>query len=140
MAPLFFSGENIMAYDNPDTLRYDLASMDFGAAVGNTTRSIKGPAGKKGRITNIGVDLTEATVFATTLGKVQVGLTGTLAAYAELNIPTASAINTTVDSTVDTNAIIAEIPADTAILITLIEGTGAGLTGIGFPFLEVAWF
>lgn len=129
-----------MAYDNPTSFRYDFPLMDFGAAAGTTTHAIKGPSGKKGRITNIGVSLSEATVFATTTGKVEVGLTGTLAAYGQLNIPTASAIKTTVDVTVDTNAVIADIPADTQVLVTLTEGTGAGLTGIGNPFLEVNWF
>lgn len=127
-------------YDNPVTLRHDLASMDFGAAAGVTTRALKGPAGKKGIIRNIGVDLSEATVFATTEGIVKVGKSGDLAAYAQLNIPTASAINTTVDESVDTNAIIADIPADTQVLVTLVEGTGAGLAGIGVPYIVVDWF
>jgi len=127
-------------YDNPIRQRIDLALMDFGAAAGNTTRAIRGPAGKKGIIRNIGVDLTEATVFATTLGQVKVGKSGALGDYAILNIPTASAINTTVDVTDDTNAVVADIPADTQVLITLVEGTGAGLAGIGYPFVEIDWF
>lgn len=128
-------------YDNPITLRYDLPLKDFGAAVGVETHPIKGPAGRQGVIRNIGVDITEATVFATTLGIVQVGKAGTLGAYATLNIPTASAINTTVDESVDTDAITsAAIPADTQILITLTEGTGAGLAGQGYPYLVIDWY
>lgn len=132
-------------YDNPTSLRYDLALMDFGAAAGNTTRAIKGPEGKQGIIRNIGCDITEATVFATTLGIVQVGLSGTLDAYAVLNIPTASGASTSVDLAVDPNAISAatlngRIPADTQVLLTLIEGTGASLAGQGFPYVEIDWF
>jgi len=126
-------------YDNPITLRYDLASMDFGGTT-TVTRAIKGPSGKQGVIRNIGVDLTEGTAWTATDGAVKVGKSGSLAAYAQLNIPTSSAANTTVDVTVDTNAVIADIPADTQVLVTLTPGTGGTLTGIGYPFLEIDWF
>jgi len=120
---------------------YNFASMDFGAAAGNTLHHIGGPAGMKGVLREVGVSLSEATVFATTLGIIQVGTVADVDAYGILNIPTASAVNTVVNSTVDTDAVIsADIAADTQVLITLIEGTGAGLTGIGEPYVIIDWY
>ena len=128
-------------YDNPIHACYNFGVMDFGAAAGVTTHQVAGPAGKQGRLKGIAVATTEATVFATTLGKVQVGKIGDLDAYGELNIPTAIAINTVVNSTDDPDAIIAaDIPAETAVQVTLVEGTGAGLTGQGQVFVYIDWF
>ena len=130
-----------MSYSNPWTCMYNFGVMDFGAAVGATTHQIAGPAGKKGRLIEVGVTLTEATVFATTLGFVRVGIIGDLDAYAELGIATAQAINTTFNSGDDTDALLEEdIPADGCIQVTLIEGTGAGLTGQGQPYVIIDWY
>lgn len=129
-----------MAYDNPQTCMYNFPNMDFGAAAGATTHSISGPTGKKGVLKEIGVVTTEATVFATTLGHVQVGTSGDLDAYGKLNIATGTADNTTFNSADDTDAIIsAQIPADTAVHVTLTEGTGAGLAGQGYPYVIIDW-
>jgi len=132
-------------YDNPIRERIDLALHDFGGAAGVYTRPIRGPKGKQGIIRNVGVDVTTATVFATTLGKVEVGTAAAPADYAQLNIPTGVAAGSTVDVADDTNAIsgaaqAGAIPADTQVLVTLTEGTGAGLAGAGFPFVEIDWF
>jgi len=123
------------------SLMYNFPNMDFGAAAGNTTHWIAGPAGKKGKLKEVGVITTEATVFATTLGKVQVGIATDLDAHAELNIATATAIKTVFNSGDDADAIIDEdIDADTALAVTLIEGTGAGLTGQGYPYVIIDWY
>ena len=135
-------------YDNPDTCTYNFALMDFGAAAGATTHRIGGPAGKKGKVREIGVAVAEAFVTVTTLAHVQVGTAADLDAYGKLNIPTGSAINTVVNSTDDTDAIIKEsnsidtvtIPAETCVVITLTEGTGGGLTGQGNPYVIIDWF
>ncbi len=128
-------------YDNPQTGVYQFASMDFGAAAGATTHTICGPAGKKGVLKDIGVALTEATIFASTLGIVQVGLSTNLDAYGQLNIATASAAQSVFNSSDDTDAVIAaDIPADTVLTVTLTEGTGAGLTGIGAPVVVIDWY
>lgn len=128
-------------YDNPQTCMYNFPNMDFGAAAGATTHRIAGPAGKVGRLKEIGVVVSEATVFATTLGSVAVGIAADTDEYGILNIPTASALNAVVHSGVDTDAIIdADIAADTAILVTLTEGTGAGLAGQGYPYVIIDWY
>ena len=129
-----------MSYSNPQTCMYNFPNMDFGAAAGTTVHSIAGPAGKKGRITDVGVATTEVFVTATTLAHVQVGTSADADAYAKLNIPTASADNTVVNSADDTDAIIdADIPADTCVHVTLTEGTGASLTGQGYPYVIIDW-
>lgn len=131
-----------MSYSNPQTCMYNFPNMDFGASSGATTHSIAGPAGKKGRIVEVGVAVTEATVFATTLGHVQVGTSADLDAYAKLNIPTASADNTVVNTADDTDAVLdADIPStDVCIHVTLTEGTGASLAGQGYPYVIIDWF
>jgi hypothetical protein len=130
-----------MSYDNPQSMIHNFANMDFGAAAGATTHRICGPAGKKGRLVDIGVALSEATVFATTLGHIQVGTAADADAYGKLNIATGQAINTVYNSSDDTDAIIdADIPADTVVVVTLTEGTGAGLTGQGAPMVAIDWY
>jgi hypothetical protein len=127
-------------YDNPQTGIYQFASKDFGASAGVTTHSICGPAGKKGKLRDIGVAITEATVFATTLGHVQVGISTDLDAYGKLNIATGTAAQTVFNSGDDTDAIIdADIPADSVVTVTLTEGTGAGLAGQGAPVVVIDW-
>lgn len=130
-----------MAYDNPQTSACNFASKDFGAAAGATTHTICGPAGKQGFLRDIGVAVTEATVFATTLGSVQVGISTDLDAYGKLNIATGVGAQTVFNSSDDEDAIIdANIPADTVVTVTLTEGTGAGLTGQGAPIVVIDWF
>ena len=139
-------------YDNPDTCCYNFAVMDFGAAAGNTVHRIGGPAGKKGKLREVGVAVSEAFVTVTTLAQVQVGTAADNDAYGLLNIPTGSAVNTVVNSTDDTDAIIkdtsgtavpnptVDIPAETCVLVTLVEGTGGGLTGQGNPYVIIDWY
>ena len=119
---------------------YNFPNMDFGAASGATVHRIAGPAGKVGVLKEIGVVVSEATVFASTLGSVAVGIAADADEFGILNIPTASAQNAVVNTGVDTDAIIdADIPADTAVLVTLTEGTGASLAGQGYPYVIIDW-
>lgn len=128
-------------YDEPIHGVYNFPNMDFGAAAGATTHKIPVPAGYKGHLKDISVAIVEATVFATTLGHVQVGISTDLDAYGKLNIPTASANNTVVNKTDDTDAIIASaIPAETCVIVTLTEGTGAGLAGQGYVTVYIDWY
>lgn len=130
-----------MSYSNPINAVYNFANMDFGAAAGTTIHRIAGPAGMAGRLREVGVCISEATVFATTLGTVEVGTASDADAYAKLNIPTSSALNATINTADDTDAIIEpDIPADTTLLVTLTEGTGAGLAGQGNPYVIIDWF
>lgn len=135
-------------YDNPDTCCYNFASMDFGAASGVTEHRIAGPRGKTGKVREVGVILSEIAAWTTTDGLVNVGTAADIDAYALLSITTATAINTVFSSADDTDAIIKDsngidtvtIPADGAVLVTLTEGTGGSLTGIGNPYVIIDWF
>lgn len=128
-------------YDNPIHSTYNFPNMDFGAAAGTTVHKIAGPTGKVGRLIEVGVVITEATVFATTLGFVEVGTSADADAYAKLQIANGTANHAVFNTADDTDAIIARnITADTAILVTLTEGTGAGLTGQGYPYVMIDWF
>ena len=129
------------SYDNPIHGVYNFAEMDFGAAAGATTHTIAGPAGMKGRLIDIAVGTSEVFETVTTLAHVQVGTAADLDAYGKLNIPTGAADNTVVNKLDDTDAIIEpDIPAGTAVHITLTEGTGAALTGKGYPTVYIDWF
>ncbi len=136
-------------YDNPDTLCYNFANMDFGDTAGVTTHRIGGPSGKKGKLREIGVGVSEAFLDDATFAMVKVGTTADIDAYGLLNIPDGSAINTLVSTTDDTDAIIKDsngidtvtIPAETMVVVTLVEGTdGTGVTGKGDPFVVIDWF
>ena len=123
----------------------DCGRFDFGAAAGSGTKYVAGPKGKRGRIHEIIFACEEATVFATTLGMVKVGDGTDDDAYALLNIPTATAALAKVIGANgygdDPDAIIADIPdTEGAIVVTLVEGTGAGLTGIGNVYIVIDWY
>ena len=136
-----------MSYSNADKVRYQFPEMDFGASAGATVYHFQGPVGREGYLRNIGVDVTEATVFATTLGTVAVGVVDNADAYGKLNIATATADDLVFDVRDDTDCclsdastpVLATIPANTVVYITLTEGTGAGLAGKGIPFVEIDW-
>jgi len=121
---------------------YNFAIMDFGASAGATTHQIAGPSGLVGRLVEIGVTTTEAFLDDTLEAAVELGIIGDLDAHAKLNITDATAINVVFNSGDDTDAILdADIPADTALQLTLTEGTdGSGVTGQGQPYVIIDWF
>ena len=131
-----------MSYSNPQTLCYNFPLMDFGAAAGDTLHYIGGPAGKVGRLRDIGVAVSATEAFAGTTkdANVKVGTTADPDAYGQLNIPSGQAASSICNTTVDPNAVIsAAIAADTEILITLDEATGTP-TGQGHPYVIIDWF
>ncbi len=129
-------------YATPMTCMYNFPNMDFGAAAGATTHNIAGPAGRKGRLREIGVVTTEAFADDTAEAHVQVGIIGDLDEHGKLNITDLTAINTVFNSKDDTDAIIdADIAADTTVVVTLTEGTdGTGVTGQGAPYVIIDWY
>ena len=131
-----------MSYSQPWTCMYNFPVMDFGATAGVTTHQIAGPAGKKGRLIEVGIITTEAFLDDTLEAAVEVGIIGDLDEHAKLNITDGTAINTVFNSGDDTDAIIdADISADTALQVTLTEGTdGSGVTGQGQVYVIIDWF
>lgn len=127
-----------MSYDNAQIITYSLGLHDFGA--GSDDLAIKGPTGKKGRIVDIGVMVTETFTATTTPGYVRLGTAADADAYAELGMGVAADTNywNILD---DTDAIIAaDVPADTQIEVALVAPTGGTPAGIGWVNISVAWY
>lgn len=129
-----------MSYDNPlvGPVTYNFGLHDFGAGAG--AFAFKGPPGKRGRIEDIGVAVTETFNAVTTPGYVRVGTGADPDAYAELNMGTAAATDfyNTQD---DTDAIINNLlPADTQIEVAFVAPTGGTPAGIGYVHIVVTWF
>ncbi|MCK5517188.1 MAG: hypothetical protein KAI39_09965 [Desulfobulbaceae bacterium] len=131
-----------MAYDNPDTVGYNFALMDFGAASGDTLHYISGPAGKKGMLRSISIAATEIFACDATNADVKVGTVADPDAYGMLVIADATASGAVFNEGDDTDAIIsAAIPADTVVMVTLNEGTdGTAVTGQGTPHVIIDWY
>ncbi len=131
-----------MAYDNADQSIDKFTLFDFGGSVGSSTvYRIFGPAGKVGKLRDIGVATSEICAWTGTDGLIQVGTTADPDAYGQLNIATGTATNTVFNSLDDTDAIIdADIPANSIVVITLTEGTGGTETGQGIPIVVIDWF
>ena len=131
-----------MPYDNPMTCCYNFPLMDFGATAGDTLHYITGPAGKQGRLKSISVAATEVFACSTKAANVKVGTAADPDAYGQLNVADGTADNAAFNEGDDTDAIIsAAIAADTAVMITLDEGTDASaVTGQGHPTVIIDWY
>ena len=131
-------------YDMAHTHCYNWDEFNFGGAAGTKTLKIQGPPGKVGRIVDMGCVVSVATVFATTTAKINVGITSALTSYASINIPTAKAA----DAVLNVSNIVAnsgtittrDLPADTPVTLSFVEGTGANLAGKACPFITIGWY
>ena len=132
-----------MSYGEKKLVRMNFPSFDFGGTANTEIMAFDLPVSEKGvsmqaQLVDIGVMVTEATVFATTLGTVKVGTAGTAAAFATLSIPDASADASCVNIAEDTDAITEDtIPSGTLVQVTFAPGTGASLAGIGIPYIDM---
>tara|TARA_R100001480_G_scaffold154263_1_gene159046 strand:+ start:33 stop:416 length:384 start_codon:yes stop_codon:yes gene_type:complete len=127
-----------MAYDDMVVITYSWGEIDFGA--GSDAVAIKGYGGKKGKILDIGVSVTETFNQVTTPAYIRMGTTGDADAYAELNM--AAAADTDYYNILDdTDAIIAAaVPADTQIEVAFITPTGGTPAGKGHVNITIGWF
>lgn len=127
-----------MSYENPQMQSYSFGAHDFGA--GGDSFSIRGPAGKKGRLVHVSVSATETFTDTTTPGYVRIGTAADNDAYAELNLGTTADTDCVSEAT-DTDAIIDEaIPADSQVEVTLVAPTGGTPAGIGHVHIGVEWY
>lgn len=111
---------------------------DFGA--GTRTIAIPMPNGKQGRFVDAVLNATETFTATTLSGKIQVGVSGTLAQFATVDTATTAAgaalrLSDTTDAVVDLT-----IDAGTAILLTLTAPTGGTPAGIGEVHVSFDWF
>lgn len=125
-------------YDKPQLITYGLGNHDFGTA--GDSLSLRGPAGKVGKLVHVSVSATETFNAVTTSAKVQVGTAGDVDAYAELDIGTTADTDCVSEAT-DTDAIISDaIPADTQVEVTLVAPTGGTPAGMGYVHIGIEWF
>lgn len=126
-----------MSYDKDKYINYTFPLFDFGGGAAETY-SFRLPPGMQGEIVSIGISVTEVFATDTTTGSVEVGTASNADAYAKLVIPNGTADNDFFDQTNDTDAIIANIPANQLIRVTLTNGTDAiAVTGQGIPSITV---
>jgi len=137
-----------MAYDHGVyDEKYVLPASDVGA--GAKSMTFYGPKGKKGRVLDMGVQAVTEAFTATTLpAYISVGLTGNVDAYAEEFSMATTAIGPGIslrqtydkdNLNIGGSYIVAEIPADTAVLLTATAPTGGTPAGIGDVFCIIRW-
>ena len=127
-----------MSYSQPDRRAYAFGSHDFGA--GGESLSVKGPAGKKGKLIDICVSATETFNAVTTEGFVNVGTGADPDAYASFGLGTLADTDSALASTVSGDIIDPDIPADTQVEVTFVAPTGGTPAGIGYVNLWIDWF
>lgn len=129
-------------YDQPFRISYPIGMHDFGTA-GQTT-GIRGPKGMRGRVSHVGVMVTEAFVGSSTDAAVQVGTGADPDKFVNLVIPAATADNAYFSNEDDTDAILHTddnlMEPDTLYLVTLVAPTGGTPAGMGYVTLVVDWF
>ena len=124
-----------MSYDSPSIqMHYQFAAEDFTSPL---SRTIRGPSGRVGTLTHIGVAVTTTFTADTTPGYVRVGTSGDADAYAELDMATSAADTYKQD---DATAIIASLlPADSDIVLATVAPTGGTPAGVGDIHIIIAW-
>lgn len=128
-----------MSYSDGDRRIYAFGPTTYTSDV---AESIRGPKGKKGRLLWLSSHATTTFAGATTRPKLQVGVTGTLTAYANWDMGTLAAGKCiqSDDSLQTSNPITqAEIPADTDLVVGLIAATGGGAAGVGRTEVCIEW-
>lgn len=130
-----------MGYSNPlHTITYVYPSVNF--ATGSTS-SFRGPAGLEGRIRSIAVVVGTTFTAVTTPGRVQVGVSGTATANANVSMGTTAAGNTLIVTPQSSaSGVIAapDLGADTNQLVTFVAPTGGTPAGAGTVHITVDWF
>jgi len=119
------------------------AAFDFGAAAGDATEVIQGPAGKYGRVKRAHVyNVTETFVGTTSGGQILVGDGSDANAYFDSGITLLAGSSPAVAAAADVPDTVAsiEIPADQAITVTLKECVGGTITGIADVSVTIEWF
>ena len=120
-----------MSYENPSVFSPPLGSVSFATT---TTRVIRLPRNKAGRIIDIGVYATVLFTNVTTGAKVQVG-NGTVAnfygEFGQLGALAAGASSNS--SNIALVGVGVELPANTDITLTFLAPTGGAPAGTGIP-------
>jgi hypothetical protein len=140
-------------YNTPDRVTYSFPAVNFGS---NTTRYIKGPAGKVGKIVEMLVCPTTSFTGTTAAGRLQLGDGVTATKYADLALGAAGAgpaagapVRATDVTKVGSGAALKGqdpnvlpftfIPADQIITVTNLAPTGTP-AGVADETITIEWF
>lgn len=131
-----------MSYANPDRRHYVFTETAVDFASVNTTGAIRGPKGKAGRL--IAISLAVSTTIAGTNNdaKIQLGVSGTLGRFMSWSIgePAADSFRSSDDNQNTANPMVdAEIPADTELLLNIVEDTAGDGAGDGVITVIIDW-
>lgn len=122
-----------MAYENAIYITYQLSAAATSAA--GTLLSVKGPAGKTGRLHAMGAVTTTAVTVAT--ANITVGVTGTLDKFGSLALPVATVgSGYNAPTVVDTDTV--SVDADSEVL--LISTDGGSTAGAADIAVTMAWY
>ena len=121
-----------MAYDNPTSVTYTLENATISAAA--VLLHLVGPAGKQGRIVDIGFVTTTATTGAAT--ELRVGTVADPDAYAVLSVPIQAINAVTTDATVYLTGHNL-MPAGTYFQVA---SDGGSTAGAGTIIVTIDWF
>ena len=129
-------------YDQPFRVTYAFGLRDLGTGANETT-GLKGPKGMRGRVSHIGIAVTEVFAGSTGDAAIQVGTPADPDKFANLVIPAATPDNAYFSEVDDPDAILHTddnlLDADTLHRVTFVSATGTP-TGQGFVFIVVDWF
>lgn len=151
-------------YDvRPEVETYTIPSVAFGNSV--KTYAFIGPAGRRGLVVDIMMDITADCVGTTSVPEAVVGLTSGSTEYARFRLGTTAILGylasdgvrrasqiirtkgipqvpppVATDFTAHVALEKAFIPADTAFLVTLVAGVGGSPAGTGITYVTIKWF
>lgn len=133
-----------MSYSNAVTLNYSYNAQDYGN--GTITKKIRPPRGAvRGRVESIHAYASEIFNQVTTQGYTRIGVTGTLAKFAELDMG-ALAANATLSDSDQAGVLIDDGQFDLSqeavdeLTLTLVAPTGGTPTGIADVDIAISWF
>lgn len=139
-----------MAYDNAKRKVYDLGLRDFAGGAVVDIPAIVGPAGYKGRLVGMAVQVTEAVVGTSTAPTLTVGKTAGGTEYGTLTLPTSTAVGALINEDNDTDAIAefasgaaaadTEIAAGSSVYARCTLAVGGTITGQGNVQLTIDWY
>lgn len=141
-------------YNTPERITYSFNAVNLGG--GNSSRFLKGPAGKVGRIVEIMAAVTTSFVGSSAAARIQLGDGVTATKYADLALgaagagPAAGAVVRATDVTKvgsgaalkgqDPNVLpFTYLPADSVVTITNLAPTGSP-AGIADETIVIEWF
>lgn len=129
-----------MSYSTPNFITYTTGAITTTAAA--ATLPIRGPKGKQGRVVDVIARCTTTHVLGSTPTKLEVGVAGTVAAYATylppaLTAPSASALTDLPGASVLTTTV---IPENTQVILTTTANAGGSPAGVITYDVVINWF